>query len=88
MNTRITPSEPFPEDLASLGLAEVEVLNSRIQRELFHEYVHDGEADPETEFRNGELTDELDRRDALETVGPADRPAQSWEAALGGPGSS
>ncbi|MHA7145308.1 hypothetical protein ACX80U_11375 [Arthrobacter sp. TmT3-37] len=66
MNTRLTPSESFPEDLTSLGLPEVEVLNSKIQRELSHEYVHDGEPDPETEYRSEELSEELDRRDAME----------------------
>ncbi|MDN4610321.1 hypothetical protein [Arthrobacter burdickii] len=63
MNSRLTPSEPFPEDLTPLELSEVEVLNSRIQREMAHEYVHDGEVDPETGQRNEELTEELDRRD-------------------------
>lgn len=71
MNSRLTPSEPFPEDLTSLDLPEVEVLNSKIQRELSHEYIHDGEPDPETEFRNEELAEELDRRDAAEADTPA-----------------
>ncbi|WP_434995484.1 hypothetical protein [Arthrobacter sp. Ld5] len=65
MTTRLSPSESFPEDLSSLSLPQVEVLNSKIQRELSHEYVQDGEAHPETEFRNEELTEELDRRDAI-----------------------
>lgn len=64
MTTRVTPLESFPEDLPSLSLPEVEVLNSRIQRELSHEYAHDGEPRPETELRGEELTEELDRRDA------------------------
>lgn len=64
LNSRLTPSEPFPEDLTSLDLPEVEVLNSKIERELSHEYVHDGEPDPETELRHEELVEELDRRDA------------------------
>jgi hypothetical protein len=66
MNSRLTPSEPFPEDLGSLELPEVEVLNSKIHRELSHEYIHDGEPDPETEFRHEEVTEELDRREAVE----------------------
>lgn len=72
MNSRLTPSEPFPEDLTSLDLPEVEVLNSKIERELSHEYMHDGEPDPETEFRHEEVTEELDRRDAVQagTVQP------------------
>lgn len=64
MNSRLTPSEPFPEDLTALDLPEVEVLNSKLERELSHEYVHDGEPDLETEFRHEEVTEELDRRDA------------------------
>ncbi len=63
MDSRLTPSEPFPEDLTSLELSEVEVLNSKVQRELTYEYVHDGEADLETECRDEELSGELDRRD-------------------------
>lgn len=66
MNSRLTPSEPFPEDLTSLDLPEIEVLNSKIQRELSHEYVHNGEPDPETEFRHEEVAEELDRRDAVD----------------------
>ncbi|WP_182977121.1 hypothetical protein [Arthrobacter cheniae] len=81
MKTRLPPSEPFPEDLTSLDLPQVEVVNSKIQRELTFEYVHDGEADPETEFRNEEVTEELDRRDAaniaLDTTKPAHLPARS-----------
>lgn len=64
MTTRLSPSESFPEDLSALSLPQVEVLNSKIQRELSHEYVQDGEPHPETESRNEELTEELDRRDA------------------------
>lgn len=77
MNTRLTPSESFPEDLASLDLPDVEVLNSKIQRELSYEYVHDGGPDPETEFRSEELSEELDRRDAVKAADSADAPAQS-----------
>ncbi|MHA7280276.1 hypothetical protein ACX80H_11040 [Arthrobacter sp. MDT2-2] len=66
MNSRLTPAEPFPEDLTHLDLPEVEVLNSKIQRELAHEYVHNGEPDPETEFRHEEVVEELDRRDAAD----------------------
>ncbi|TKV29135.1 hypothetical protein FDK12_05675 [Arthrobacter sp. NamB2] len=74
MNTRLTSSEPFPEDLGGLDLPEVEVLNSKIQRELAHAYVHDGEVDPETEFRSEELIQELDRRDAAATAPSAVSP--------------
>lgn len=80
MNTRLAPSDPFPEDLTSLDLPEVEVLNSRIQRELSHEYVHEGETDPETEFRNEELTDELDRRDAQDDAVPLAHALQALDS--------
>jgi hypothetical protein len=73
MTTRLSPSEDFPEDLTALDLPEAEVLNSRIHRELDHEYADHGEAAPETEFRHEELTEELDRRD--EQFGSAALPA-------------
>jgi hypothetical protein len=63
LRTRLTPSDDFPEDLTALELPEVEVLNSKIHRELDHEYATDGEAAMETEIRHEELTEELDRRD-------------------------
>jgi hypothetical protein len=63
LRTRLTPSDDFPEDLTALELPEVEVLNSKIHRELDYEYAHDGEATTETEIRHEELTEELDRRD-------------------------
>ncbi len=71
MHTRLTPSEPFPEDLTALELPEVQVLHSKLQRELSSGYVAEGEPDPETSFRNEELTTELDRRDAVEAGTPA-----------------
>ncbi|MBG6185374.1 hypothetical protein IWX65_003353 [Arthrobacter sp. CAN_A214] len=76
MKTRLTPSDSFPKDLTSLDLPQVEVVSSKIQRELSYEYVHDGEPDPETEFRSKEVTEELDRRDALETLESAGLPSQ------------
>ena len=66
MNSRLSPADPFPEDLTELGLPEVEVLNSKVHRALAHEYIQDGEPSPETEFRQEELAEELDRRDAEE----------------------
>ncbi|MUK00501.1 hypothetical protein GM708_00300 [Vibrio cholerae] len=63
MSTRLTPSEEFPNDLSALGLPEVEMLNSKIHRELDHEYATNGEPFLETEIRHEELTEELDRRD-------------------------
>ncbi len=63
MSTRLTPSDDFPEDLTTVELPEVEVLNSKVHRELVYEYAHDGESSMETEIRHDELTEELDRRD-------------------------
>lgn len=63
MSTRLSPAEDFPEDLTTLDLPAVEVLNSKIHRELDYEYEHDGEPSLETEIRHEELTEELDRRD-------------------------
>lgn len=63
MSTRLTPSDDFPEDLTTVELPEVEVLNSKVHRELGYEYAHDGQSSMETEIRHDELTEELDRRD-------------------------
>ncbi len=62
-NSRLTPEEPFPEDLTGLRDEAVEVLHSKIHREIDAEYDELGELVPETEFRLEELTEELDRRD-------------------------
>ncbi|RJT78083.1 hypothetical protein D6T63_14165 [Arthrobacter cheniae] len=64
MNSRLTPAEQFPADLLVLDDTEIQVLHSRIQRQLDHEYACALEADPETEFRHAELIEEFDRRDA------------------------
>lgn len=64
MSSKLGPSDPFPEDLSELELTEVEILNSKVHRELDLEYVRDGMPSFETEIRKEELTDELDRRDA------------------------
>ncbi|MBJ2121514.1 hypothetical protein I6N91_11050 [Arthrobacter sp. MSA 4-2] len=73
MNSRLSPADPFPVDLSVLTDADVEVLNSKVQRQLGYEFVSDGLPDPETEFRAEELTEELDRRDAgaLAAAAPA-----------------
>jgi hypothetical protein len=63
MNSRLSPADPFPADLSVLSDADVEVLNSKVQRQLGYEFVNGGRPDPETEFRAEELTEELDRRD-------------------------
>ncbi len=63
MNSRLSPADPFPADLSVLSDADVEILNSKVQRQLGYEFVNGGRPDPETEFRAEELTEELDRRD-------------------------
>ncbi|WP_182977110.1 hypothetical protein [Arthrobacter cheniae] len=63
MSTRITPFKPFPEDLNVLQLVEVEVLNSKLHRELDYEYVHEDGPSLETESRLEDVTEELDVRD-------------------------
>jgi hypothetical protein len=69
-NSRLTPEEPFPEDLTGLRDEAVEVLHSKIHREIDAEYDELGELVPETEFRLEELTEELDRRDEEQTDAP------------------
>lgn len=64
MNSRISPDEPFPADLGRLRDDDVEILNSKVHREIEHEFAADGEIDAETAARKDELTDELDDRDA------------------------
>lgn len=64
MNSRISPEEPFPADLGRLRDQDVEVLNSKVHREIDHEFATTGEIDAETAFRKDELADELDDRDA------------------------
>lgn len=60
-NSKIDPTEPFPEDLSTLDDCALHVLNSKVHRELDAEYLHGG-AEMETEFRRDELTEELNRR--------------------------
>lgn len=64
MKSRISPDEPFPADLRRLRDQEVEVLNSKVHREIAHEVAEDGEVAAETEFRKAELAEELDDREA------------------------
>lgn len=63
--SRIKPEDPFPENLNQLEDNEVEVLNSKVHRQLDIEYVQEGSPDPETEHRREELSEELDDRDVL-----------------------
>ncbi|NOJ59770.1 hypothetical protein [Arthrobacter sp. 260] len=66
-SSRLLPEDPFPEDLSELEKVEVEVLNSRVHRELDAEYFEDDGPQPATQDRLEEIQEELDRRDG---VGP------------------
>jgi hypothetical protein len=65
MNNKLhlTPEDQFPENLKNVSDNELQVLDSRIQRQLDHEMVVDGESDRETEFRHYELDEEFQDRD-------------------------
>ena len=62
--SRLGPQEDFPEDLAGLGMVDLQVLHSRITRQIDHEYLTDP-AGPHaaTMVRRYELTAELVARD-------------------------
>ncbi|GGG67364.1 hypothetical protein GCM10011374_34510 [Kocuria dechangensis] len=62
--SRLGPGEDFPEDLTRLGMAELQVLHSRITRQLDHDYLTDP-AGPHaaTMDRCQDLQDELNTRD-------------------------
>lgn len=63
--SRLGPEEDFPEDLTGLGMADLQVLHSRITRQLDHDYLTDP-AGPHsaTLDRCQELLSELNTRDA------------------------
>jgi hypothetical protein len=62
--SRLGPAEDFPEDLTGLGMADLQVLHSRITRQLDHDYLTDP-AGPHTWTvdRSFEVAAELDARD-------------------------
>jgi hypothetical protein len=59
----LTPEDEFPEDLSEVPNKDLQVLDSQVQRQLDHEYVADGEPNPETEFRHYDLDEEFSERD-------------------------
>lgn len=65
MNFRLSPTDSFPEDLSSLEDVELQVLHSRVQRQVDYEYGHEFELNPETEFRAADVAEEFERREAL-----------------------
>lgn len=64
--SRLGPYEDFPENLTGLGMADLQVLHSRITRQLDHDYLTDPAGpDPATADRQQELLTELNARDAV-----------------------
>lgn len=62
-STCLAPAEAFPSSLAELGLTELQVLHSRVTRQLDREYRTDPSGPhPVTLDRAEELADELDTR--------------------------
>lgn len=60
------PDEPFPENLTELGMVDLQVLHSRITRQLDHDYLIDPTGPhPATTDRCQELLAELDARDTV-----------------------
>lgn len=59
----LTPEDEFPEDLTKVENKDLQILDSQVQRQLDHEYVADGEPNPETEFRHYDLDEEFSDRD-------------------------
>ncbi|WP_309069887.1 hypothetical protein [Arthrobacter sp.] len=71
-NSKIDPTEPFPEDLRLLDDCALHVLNSKVHRELDAEYAQ-GFPEMETEFRKEELAQELNRRASSAIAGKRPR---------------
>jgi hypothetical protein len=59
----LTPADDFPDDLGIVSDNDLQVLDSRIQRQLDYEYIAEGEPNPETEFRHYDLDEEFGERD-------------------------
>jgi hypothetical protein len=77
-STCLAPGETFPTSLAELGLTELQVLHSRVTRQLDREYRTDPSGPhPVTLDRAEELADELDtRQEFLEPTALAGTPAR------------
>jgi hypothetical protein len=59
----LTPEDQFPADLSIVPDQELQILDSRVQRQLDREYVSEGGPNPETEFRHYDLDEEFQERD-------------------------
>ena len=70
-SSKISPQDPFPEDLGDLTTEALEILNSKVHRQAEFEYQRDGESELETRFRLEFLAEELDRRENLSPTGSA-----------------
>ncbi|MHA7292635.1 hypothetical protein [Arthrobacter sp. HLT1-21] len=68
-SSRLLPEDPFPDDLRDLGKNQVEVLNSRVHRELDAEIFEADGPQPATQDRLEALRGELDRRDGMSPQG-------------------
>lgn len=64
---KLTPKEPFPSELSAIEDTDLELLNSRLHRELDAEYL-EADPQPETEARLAEVNEELDRREHDQAV--------------------
>jgi len=70
---RLGPDERFPLDLTRLDVAELQVLHSRLARQLDHEYLSDPAGpDPVTLDRHRLLLVELDAREIMAGPDPAE----------------
>ena len=63
-NLHKIPAESFPGDLTGMRDEELQVLDSRIQRQMDRPIIREGGIDRETEFRHYQLDDEFSGRDA------------------------
>ncbi|MBE0011105.1 hypothetical protein [Arthrobacter sp. AET 35A] len=62
-SSRLLPEDAFPDDLSDLEKSEVELLNSRVHREMDAEIFEEDGPQPATQDRLEALNEELDRRD-------------------------
>ena len=66
LSTCLDPVEPLPAELAELELVELQVLHSRICRQLDHEYLtNPAGPHPVTLDRQQEIVTELDLRESF-----------------------
>lgn len=76
----LTPSDPFPADLSKLTDTRLHILHSQVVRQLELEYLQQGIPETETEFRCEELRNELEARDARDSLSGEITPADTLGA--------